>query len=95
LETITESQAVLLIEQKIEKESQKYLKEWADYDLYIESGRWGPFIRSGKKAYKLIDANGNKITAEEVGTITVEKVIAMVEEQGGKVKKPKAAKTKK
>jgi len=94
-ETINESQAIQLIEQKIEKESQKYLKEWSDYDLFIEAGRWGPFIRMGKKAFKLSDTNGKKITAEEVATLTVEQVIAMVEEQGGKVKKPKAAKTKK
>jgi DNA topoisomerase-1 len=95
LETITESQAVQLIEQKIEKESQKYLKEWPEYDLFIETGRWGPFVRSGKKAYKLIDANGKKITSEEVATLTVQQVTAIVEEQGGKVKKPKAPKTKK
>ena len=95
LETITESQAVQLIEQKIEKESQKYLKEWPECDLFIESGRWGPFVRSGKKAYKLIDANGKKITTEEVATLTVQQVTAIVEEQGGKVKKPKASKTKK
>jgi DNA topoisomerase-1 len=95
LETISETQAIQLIEQKLEKEAQKYLKEWADYDLFIEAGRWGPFVRSGKKAYKLSDANGKKITAEEVAALTVEQVIAMVEEQGGKVKKPKAKKAKK
>jgi DNA topoisomerase I len=95
LETITEAQAIQLIEQKIEKEAQKYLKQWEDVDLFIESGRWGPFIRSGKKAYKLIDAKGKKITAEEVNTLTLEEVVAMVEEQGGKVKKPKAPKAAK
>jgi DNA topoisomerase-1 len=95
LETINESQAILLIEQKIDKEASKYLRQWENQELFIENGRWGPFIRSGKKSYKLIDANGKKITAEEVPDLTVEQVIAMVEEQGGKVKKPKAAKTTK
>jgi DNA topoisomerase-1 len=92
LETITEAQAIVLIEQKVEKESKRYIKEWEDYELAIENGRWGPFLRSGKKAYKLVDANGQKIAAEVVETLTLEQVIAMVEEQGGKVKKPKAPK---
>lgn len=92
IETITQSQAIQLIEQKLEKESQRFIKQWEDYDLSIENGRWGPFIRSGKNAYKLSNPDGKKMSVEDVQLLSVEQVIVMVEEQGGKVKKPKEAK---
>ena len=92
METITEAQAITLIEAKLEKEANKYVKQWEDQDLAIENGRWGPFIRSGKKSFKLTNAEGKKMTPEEAVELTLEQVIVMVEEQGGKVKKPKAAK---
>lgn len=91
-DTISEAEAIQLIEAKLEKEATKYVKQWEDHDLAIENGRWGPFIRSGKKAFKLTDAEGKKIPAEEAPNLTLEQVIALVEEQGGKVKKPKAPK---
>lgn len=93
LETITEAQAIELIEAKLEKEANRYIQKWPDYALNIENGRWGPFIRSGKKSYKLLNAEGKKLTPEEAKEVTLERAIELVEEQGGKVKKPRAKKT--
>jgi DNA topoisomerase-1 len=93
LETITEAQAIELIKAKVEKEANRYIHQWPDYKLAVENGRWGPFIRMGRKSFKLLDKDGKKIPKEEAVNVTLEQVIALVEDQGGKVKKPKAKKT--
>lgn len=94
LETITEAQAIQIIEAKLEKEANRYIQQWAEHDLAIENGRWGAFIRSGKENYKLVK-DGAKLTPEQAQTITLAEVIAIVEAAGGKVKQPKAEKEKK
>jgi len=95
LETITEKQAIQLIEEKLVKESQKYLKSWDTHDVHIENGRWGAFIRHGKKAYKLVDLQGKKIDADKIQAIELEEIIKIAEAQGAKFKKPKSVKSKK
>ncbi len=44
---------------------------------------------------KLLDKDGKKIPKEEAVNVTLEQVIALVEDQGGTVKKPKAKKSTK
>jgi DNA topoisomerase I len=71
-----------LISKKMEKESNRYIQQWADEKISIENGRWGPFIRFGKKMLKLgRKANGEKYTTEELTTIPVDEVKNMIEEQ--------------
>ena len=41
-----------LIEAKVKKESNRYIQQWPDEKISIENGRWGPFIRFGKKMLK-------------------------------------------
>jgi DNA topoisomerase-1 len=84
-----------LIEEKLVKESQKYIKSWDTHDIHIENGRWGAFIRHGKKAYKLVDLQGKKIDADKIQAIELEEIIKIAEAQGAKFKKPKSVKSKK
>ncbi len=94
-----------LIEKKIEKEANRFIRQWPAEKITIENGRWGPFIRFNKKMLKLGKApDGAKYTAETLADVDVEEVKKMIEEQvpnafAKKIKpvtkKPTAPKTKK
>ena len=69
-----------LIEAKIAKESNRYIQRWPDEKIAIENGRWGPFIRFGKKSIKLPKKNDDtKYTAEELTTMSLDDVKKMIE----------------
>src|SRR5215204_152328 len=71
-----------LIEKKVTKEANRYIQQWPQEKITIENGRWGPFIRFGKKMLKLgRGANGGKLTAEELTSIPLEEVKKMIEAQ--------------
>lgn len=94
LETINAEQAIQLVQEKVQKEATRYIQQWAEYDISIENGRWGAFIRMGKKNFKLVNKEGQKLTAEQATTVSFEEVKAMIEEQGGAVKEKKTAAAK-
>lgn len=84
-----------LIEKKVTKEANRYIQQWPSEKISIENGRWGPFIRFGKKMLKLgRKKDGEKYTPEEVATLSLEDVKKMIEEQvpGAFTKKPAAKK---
>lgn len=71
-----------LIGKKLEKEANRYIQQWPAEKISIENGRWGAFIKFGKKALKLgRKKDGEKYTPEELATISVEEVKNMIEEQ--------------
>jgi DNA topoisomerase I len=81
-DTLSEDDIRQLIEKKIEKESNRFIQQWPEEKISIENGRWGPFIRFGKKMLKMgRKSNGEKYTAEEVSAIPLDDVKKMVEEQ--------------
>lgn len=94
-ERLSKSDIEELIEKKVEKEANKYIQQWPAEKIALENGRWGPFIRYGKKMLKLgRKADGEKYTEEEVQALTLEEVKRMIEAQvpGAFAKKAKAAK---
>ncbi|MCC6460607.1 MAG: type I DNA topoisomerase [Saprospiraceae bacterium] len=93
-DTITEKQAVELIEAKIEKEANRYIQHWPEEKISIENGRWGPYIRFAKqKPINLPKMDGAKMTAEQARTMTLADVKAIIEKEmpGIFSAKPKAA----
>lgn len=71
-----------LIEKKVAKEANRYIQQWPSEKISIENGRWGPFIRFGKKMLKLgRGTGGEKLTAEELSSIALEDVKKMIEAQ--------------
>ncbi|ANE49516.1 type I DNA topoisomerase [Flavisolibacter tropicus] len=85
-----------LIEKKVEKEANRFIQQWPSEKISIENGRWGPFIRFGKKMLKLgRKANNEKYTEDEVKSLPLEDVKKMIEEQvpGAFAKKTAAKKT--
>jgi len=76
---ITELEAIDLIEAKVEKEANKYIKQWADAKISIENGRWGPFIRYGKNMVKLPKVDGKKMEAADLVDVSLDQVKAWIE----------------
>ncbi len=71
-----------LISAKLEKESNRYIQQWHSEKIALENGRWGPFIRYGKKSLKLGKTpSGEKYEAVDLEDITLEEVKKMIEEQ--------------
>lgn len=95
-EALTQKDIDELIEKKVTKEANRYIQQWPAEKISIENGRWGPFIRFGKKMLKLgRKKGGEKYTTEEVVTLPLEDVKKMIEEQvpGAFTKKAAAKKT--
>jgi DNA topoisomerase-1 len=71
-----------LIEKKIEKEANRYIQQWPEEKIAIENGRWGPFIRFGKKMMKITaKPEGGKYTPEELAQVSIEDVKKMIVQQ--------------
>ncbi len=80
-DTLTEQQAIEIIQQKIEKEANRYILHWPEEKIAVENGRWGPYIKFGKENLKLQTAEGIKITADQANALTLEDVKAMISQQ--------------
>ena len=94
-ETISPEQCIEMVQEKIEKEKNKYILKWDDDQLYIQNGRWGPFIRYKKKNFKLPKkADGTKYEKEELLTLEKEEVQQFIEDQAPGTFKKKKTKTK-
>jgi DNA topoisomerase-1 len=71
-----------LVEAKIRKEASRYIKQWPEEKISIENGRWGPFIRFGKKMLKLgKKEDDSKYTKEELAAFSLDDVKKIIEKQ--------------
>jgi len=79
---LTQKDCEELIEKKLEKESNRYIQQWPAEKISIENGRWGPFIKFGKKMLKITRKDDNeKYSAEELAVIPIDNVKKMIETQ--------------
>jgi len=79
-ETITTEEMFELIAAKIEKEANRYIHKWDDLKLAVENGRWGPFVRWGKKSIKIPKIDGERMTSEQAKEMmTLEEAKKLVE----------------
>ena len=84
-DTLTQQDCNELIEKKMEKEANRFIRQWPDEKIAIENGRWGAFIRFGKKMLKLGFNKANaKYTAEELAVIELDEVKKMIVAQDPK-----------
>ncbi len=97
-DALTQADMNELIDAKVKKEANRFIQRWADENIAVENGRWGPFIRFGKKMLKLPKkADDTKYTAEEAATFSLDDVKKMIEAEvpgafAKKEKKPAAKK---
>ena len=76
---LTQKDCDELIVKKIEKEANRYIQQWPAEKIAIENGRWGPFIRFGKKMLKITGGGANgKYTADELAGISLDEVKKMI-----------------
>ncbi|MFT4566911.1 MAG: DNA topoisomerase-1 [Saprospiraceae bacterium] len=66
--------AYILIKAKVEKEANRYIKQWPKEKIALENGRWGPFIRVKKKSVKIPKEKGEILDIEELKKWTLEDV---------------------
>jgi len=79
-DNLSQSDVEELIEAKIDKEANRYIQQWPEEKIALENGRWGPFIRFGKKMIKTgKKADGSKYEKEELAVIPLEEVKKMIE----------------
>ena len=78
-ENLTIDQAHELIAAKIEKEANRYIRQWPDEQIALENGRWGPFIRFKKKSISLPKVDGKRMTQEEAAQMSLEDVKKIIE----------------
>ncbi len=92
---LTQKDCDELIIKKIEKEANRFIQQWPEEKIAIENGRWGPFIRFGKKMMKLTGGGANgKYTADELAVISLDEVKKMILSQDPKAFDKKTAKKK-
>jgi DNA topoisomerase-1 len=97
-EELTLEQAFELIEAKLEKEANRYIHQWEEEKISVENGRWGPFIRFGKKNIKIPKVDGERVTSEQAAEFTLEQVKEIITAEipdAFKEKKKKKTATKK
>ncbi|MDB5206953.1 MAG: topA [Flavisolibacter sp.] len=81
-DNLSQSDINELIAKKVEKESNRYIQQWPTEKISIENGRWGPFLRFGKKMLKLDrKEGGEKYSAEEIASVPLDDVKKMIERQ--------------
>jgi DNA topoisomerase-1 len=79
---LTQKDCEELIEKKLHKEANRYIQNWPAEKISIENGRWGPFIKFGKKMLKVIGkGDKGKYTPEELSAISLDDVKKMIETQ--------------
>ena len=95
-DTLTQKDCDELVKKKIEKEANRFIQQWPEEKIAIENGRWGPFIRFGKKMMKLTGGGANgKYTADELAVISLDEIKKMILSQDPKAFDKKTAAKKK
>lgn len=85
--TVNEEHAIELIEEKREKDRNKYIKTFEGEDIEILNGRWGPYIKHAKKNFKISKETDAK-------ALTLEECKKIIKESGTKKKTTRKKKTK-
>ncbi len=68
-----------MIQRKVEKEANRFIQQWPEEKIAIENGRWGPFIRFGKKMLKLTGKPAaGKYAAEDLAQLDLDSVKKMI-----------------
>ncbi len=79
LETINEAEAIELIETKVDKEANRYIQNWPESKISVENGRWGPYVKFGKKNVKIPKIDGEKADPEMLKSVSLDTVKSWIE----------------
>lgn len=87
LMTIDFDTAVSRIMEKRESDANKLIKDFPEHNIQILNGRWGPYIKREKDNFKIPKT-------EDAATLTIDKVLEIIESQKDAPKKGKFTKRK-
>ncbi|MEO6637480.1 MAG: type I DNA topoisomerase [Ginsengibacter sp.] len=93
-DALTQDDCNELIDKKIKKEANRFIQQWPEEKIALENGRWGPFIRFGKKMMKMPGGKA-KQTSEELALMTLEEVKKLIVAQEPRAFDKKSATKKK
>jgi DNA topoisomerase I len=79
LETITQDQAIELIDAKVDKEANRYIQNWPGEKISIENGRWGPYIKFGKNNLKIPKIDGQKADDDFLKSVSLDVVKSWIQ----------------
>ncbi len=77
--TIGLEECIPLIEAKLAKEDNRYIHQFPEYKITVENGRWGPFIKYGKKIINIPKVNGERVTSDMAARMSVDDFKRIVE----------------
>ncbi len=81
-ENLSQKDVEELIEAKLDKEANRYIRQWEEEKISIENGRWGPFIKFKKANFKIPKKQDDtKYTAEELKETSLDQVKKWILEQ--------------
>ena len=81
-QNLTQNEMNELIEQKVNKEANRYIQRWEEEKISVENARWGPVVKFGKKIISIPrKADGTRPTAEEAAKLTLEDVKKIIEDE--------------
>ena len=81
-ENLSQKDVEELIEAKLDKEANRYIRQWEEEKISIENGRWGPFIKFKKANFKIPKKQDDtKYTPEELKDISLDQVKKWILEQ--------------
>lgn len=85
-----------LIDAKEVKEANRFILKFEEEKITVENGRWGPYIKYGKKLINFPKKEGQRITADQAAKMTLEDIKSIIQEQipTAFVKKERKKKTK-
>ncbi len=63
--TVTEEQAIALIEEKKQKEDKKVIADFPDSGIQVLNGRYGPYLKKGKDNFKIPKKNDPATLSEQ------------------------------
>lgn len=78
---LTIDQAIPLIHAKEDKEANRFIHKFEDLKMTVENGRWGPYIKFGKKLINIPKRDGERVSSEAAAKMTVDDFKAIVEAQ--------------
>ena len=92
-ENLSQNDINELIEAKLEKEANRYIKQWEEEKISIENARWGPIVKFGKNIFKIPKTKDDeKYTAEDLAEVSLDEVKKWITAQDKNAFKVKAKK---
>jgi DNA topoisomerase-1 len=81
-EDIDAATALEMVEAKKKKEAERYIHRWDEEKISVQNGRWGPFIKFGKKNVKLPKGkDGKRMTQGEAEKLSLEDVKKIIKKE--------------